>query len=146
MSERIINLVPLQKLRTHPSKPDMTDNMLWEVPNTVWQLNSYAKNNVPNLKIDMIAIKIILGGGNVFWNEQSLIHRETRWRALLSITNITKNVCSVIHETSIIMHVRITSTHIHIHKHIHKSLQLMWIELAGSCSEQFFLQGPLCAT
>lgn len=90
-------------------------------------------------------MKIILGGGNVFWNEQSLIHRETRCRPLLSITNITKNVCSIIHKMSIIMHVRIT-LNTHIHKHIYKSLQLMWVELAGSCLEQFFLQGPLCAT
>lgn len=71
------------------------------------------KINVSNLKIDTIAIKIILGGGNAFQNEQSLI----RCRELLSITSITKNVCSIIHKTSIIMHVRIisntyTQTHI----------------------------------
>lgn len=75
------------------------------------------KINVSNLKIDTIAIKIILGGGNAFQNEQSLIQRETRCRELLRITSITKNVCSIIHKTSIIMHVRIisntyTQTHI----------------------------------
>lgn len=54
----------------------------------------------------MIAIKIILGGGDIIQNEQSLIRRETRCRALLSITDITKNVCS---KRPIIIHVRITS-------------------------------------
>lgn len=47
------------------------DNTLWEVQNTVWLLDSYAKDNVSNLKIDTIAIKIFLGGGDVFQNEQS---------------------------------------------------------------------------
>lgn len=74
-------------------------------------------------------------------NTQSLIHRETRCRVLLSITNITKNVCSMIHKPSIIMHLTYIYIYIHIylytHTHTHKSLELTWAELAGSCSEQF---------
>lgn len=50
-------------------------------------------------------------------NTQSLIHRETRCRVLLSITNITKNVCSMIHKPSIIMH--LTYIYIYIHTYVY---------------------------
>jgi len=51
-------------------------------------------------------------------NRESLIHRETRYRVLLSITYIIKYVFSITHKPSIITHLRITS-YIYTYTHTH---------------------------
>lgn len=78
----------MNQLGKNPPKPDTMD-MLWGVQNIVWSLCSYAKHNGPNLKIDVIAIKIILGGGNVFQHQHTVF--DPQRNQMQSITEYYKH-------------------------------------------------------